>query len=177
MIKPNLIALVNTQDKLIKPSENYNRKEPEISVSIARLEIHENGSKTPLNYSHKYDESESVSGGQFARIFASYSTYENKTKGLFGYYGPSISWGGRHDYERAAKGLSKVEKRLEKIYQDRGNAIDPADEMGRWLEAAGIEEVWSRPTHENGEWLNKGEWKQESIGHFINRVRTLLPDN
>lgn len=176
-MKPNLIALVNKQEKLVRPSENFNRTEPEISVSIARLETHSSGATTPLNYSHRCDEAENSAGGQFARIFASHSTYENKTKGLFGYYGPSIAYGNRRDYERAGKGLAKVEKNLEKAYQERGNASDPAEEMGRWIEACGIKEVWSRPDGTDGEWLNKGEWRQETIGQFVNRIRTLLPDN
>lgn len=175
--KPELIAIVNKAEKLTKPSENLCSREPEISVAIGRLEANSDGAKTPRNYSRQYDEPDNTSGGQFARIFASHSTYENKTKGLFGYYGPSIAYGNRRDYERAGKGLAKVEKNLEKAYQERGNASDPAEEMGRWIEACGIKEVWSRPDGKDNEWLNKGEWRQETIGQFVNRIRSLLPDN
>jgi hypothetical protein len=175
--KPELIAIVNKAEKLTKPSENYNRTEPEISVSIGRLEANSAGAKTPRNYSHQYDEPDNTSGGQFARIFASFSSYDNKTSSIFAYYGPSIAYGAEKDYERAAKGLSKVAKKLDKIYELRGSTIDTADALGRWLEATGIESVWSRPDGQDNEWLNKGEWRQETIGSFINRIRTLLPDN
>ena len=176
-MKNFLIALVNKQEKLTRPSENYNRTEPEISVSIARLESDADKAPHPLNYSHRTEEPENNPGGQFARIFATYSTFEDKTKGLFAYYGPSVAYGTRKDYERAAKGLAKVEKHLEKAYQARGNAADPAEEMGRWLEACGIKVVYSRPTSEDPGWLNKGEWRKETVGQFVNRLRSLLPDN
>ena len=175
--KPELIAIVNKAEKLTKPSENLCSREPEISVAIGRLEANSDGAKSPRNYSHQYDEPDNTSGGQFARIYAHYSEHKDKTESFFAYYGPSIAYGAEKDYERAAKGLSKVAKKLDKIYELRGAAIDSVDNLGRWLEATGIEAVWSRPDGQDNEWLNKGEWRQETIGQFVNRIRTLLPDN
>lgn len=165
------IALVNTINKL-HPASHWTTCGPEISVTIAVLSEKD----TPQNWSMNYDTAKSSVGGCRARIFASDGNYHEKYQAnLFGWYGPEIGYGDLREYEHGARAVKNIGKRLEEIYRDRGAEVDAADSMGRFLEACNIDQVWMRPNHDsNRSWLSEGDWRQLSVGEFVNLVRSNL---
>ena len=153
-------------DKL--PVSEWNTADISVHVSPLRTE---NGKTFPINWSHSYDEPKSSNGGLFARVFRSH--YDGK--GLFGSYGPSLSYAALPQYEHAARALARVEKKTDAMRDLRGPAADAADELGRWLEAAGVSEVWvSRDRITNS--LADADWQILSPGQLVCAVRSACTD-
>ena len=150
------------------PVSDYNITDIAVYVSPLRTE---NGKTFPINWGHSYDEPKSSNGGLWSRVFR--SSYDGK--GVFGAYGPALSYAGRSQYEHAARALARVEKKTEEMRGLRGPAADAADEMGRWLEAAGVSEVWvSR--HRVTSSLADADWQILSPGQLVCAVRSACAD-
>ncbi len=165
MINRVFIALVEKLEKL-------DHQNSEIKVTIVVLG--EDG--TPRNYSFDMDDPKNNAGGCFARIFR--SDYKEEIRNYFGAYGPEISYGDLNNYRHGVYALKMIDAATEKLRQKRGYAPDPADEIGRWLEACKIEKVFMRPLNsKHSEWLHHGDWKQLEIGEFVNQVRACLTTN
>lgn len=121
------------------------------------------------------DDTHGHTGGCFARVFRSDSLGD--VRNYFGHYGPEIFMGDLNSYAHGFRAMKMIEKNLEKMYQTRSSAKDCAEEMGRWLEAAGVTEVYIRPEDsKNEQWLHKGDWRILDIGRFIYEVRQCLTD-
>jgi hypothetical protein len=167
--KRKLIGLVGCFGKL-EPCTTFGQTK-EISVSIAILD-----DKGRPNNWRRDREFPSETGGQRARIFACDSGFSRDLDGnLFSNYGPDISYCDSSDeYLDAGKMLAKVAKRISDMYAVRGNAVDAAESMGRWLEACGVTEVYMRPGNDRETWLTEGEWKILTIGYFVQKVRENL---
>jgi len=149
-------------DKL--PVSDYNVADIAAYVSPLRTE---NSKTFPINWSHSYDEPKNSNGGLWSRVFR--SNYDGK--GLFGAYGPALSYAKLAEYEHAARALARVEKRIDAMRDLRGPAADAADELGRWLEAAGVSEVWvSRERITNS--LADADWQILSPGQLVCAVRS-----
>ena len=162
------VALVNGQLEQLRPPTNDYSCGNEIRVTIAVLE---EGKPHPRNWSlSSCDNPRKSFGGCFARIYAS-----KDFGSIFSLYGPEITYGDLRDYHHGAAALKAIGARLEKLRLTRGPAVDPADDMGRWLEACGVKQVWFRPDHSKHEsWLHKGDWSARNLGDFVYLVRTLL---
>ena len=148
-----------------------NNTSSEIKVEIGTLA----DDKTPRSWSlSSFDEPKNSSGGCFYRIWA--SQYQNEAPFVLGgYYGKEIYYGKSNDYEHFAKALRLIEKKMQKIENERGASSDQAEEVGRWLESCGVKSVMIRPEKEFNEWMNKGTWNTVSIGSFVNRIRAKFP--
>jgi hypothetical protein len=145
----------------------------DIEITIARL----GDDAKPRNYSHGYEEREDTSGGFKARLWAhKWGTEPART--ILGTHGPSISGGDLVDYERAVKGMKRVDRKIAAMAPARGSIVDAADGLGRWLEACGVTEVYYRPEGaREHQWLTDGEWRVETVGVFLARVRSAMPEN
>ena len=160
------VAMCTKVEKLVPGEWSSN----EISVHIGKLD--ETDGK-PRNFRHDYETPKTSTGGCFARIFAS-SSGCGANANLFGSYGPETNFGQIAEYEHGARALKLIAKRMQSIYEVRGNALDAADEMGRWLECCGVEQVYTRDAGVDNEWHHKGEWKVLTIGQFVRLVRVNL---
>ncbi len=162
------IALADTLAKLFVSEYNT----PEIRVTIAVLGKDKDGRAFPNNWSRDYSESKRSTGGCFARIFASDSCDKTRVHHYFGCYGPDVRYGEVRDYEHATRAIKRINAGMDKIREARGCTDDAADTMGRWLESAGVTEVWIRPngTRDSG-WLSDGQWETPSVGRFVDKVR------
>lgn len=161
-----LIAMCPKLEQL-KPS-NYNANEIRIDIGVL-----EEGKESPRNFRRDSDTEKLTAGGMFARIFAS-SCGSGTNANIFSYYGPEISYGQQEDYEHAARACKAVRTRLNKFNESRGYSTDAAEDMGRFLEAAGINRVFLRPDKNSETWLDRGEWIELTPGEFVNRVRRYL---
>ena len=140
----------------------------EIKVTIGVLE---DGVSHPRNFSTSSSTPKNSAGECSARIF---TTHDGKQT-CFWSYGPQISYGDLNDYAHGVRALKRIAKNLHKIYNVRGNCLDAADEMGRWLEACKVKKVFIRPDGESRKsWMNEGRWDELSIGAFVQRVRANL---
>lgn len=174
LIAPKLIAIVDSL--ALKPATpDIYTDGKDIVLRIGKLESdRETTRETPRNYSHQYEEREDTAGGQSARIWSTRWKSDPLTAS-FCYRGPDIHGGELREYRRALKGMEKVDRRLESMRETRGPSVDAVDSLGRWLEACGVSEVWFRPPgEERAEWLNRGEWKSETTGSFVYRVRQIV---
>jgi len=145
----------------------------DIELIIARLDA----DGTPRNYGHQFEERGDVAGGHQMRLWVFQSCDGPDT--VASSRGPVISYGGEtDDYVRAAAGMKRVDKAIEKMRTVRGPSADAADALGRWLEACGVDTVFIRPEGSRNEgWLNKGDWDRVSCGSFVSRVRAAMPEN
>lgn len=147
------------------------------SVRIARLASpEETGNPGPRNWSRSYDEPKNSTGGCSGRIFA--TKWETEpARAIFGYYGPEYVTGGSlADYVHGVRALTRIERELARIQGSRGPARDAAEEMGRFLEAAGVSEVWFDERKISSGWLTDGDWQAIPVGELIRRVREhILP--
>ena len=171
-IKPNLVAVVEEMNQLRRPPEdmNFNKPEPEIRVRIMRLEA----DGAPRNFSRNYCEVENSAGGVCAWVWA-FKT-EEKTDAIFSWAGPDVHRGNVSDYRVALAGMEKVERKMEKMRDERGAPSNACDSLGRWLEACGVKKVMYRPEGSKNEgWLTRGEWVTVSAGTFIEMARRLMP--
>jgi hypothetical protein len=176
MKTPHLVAMVNSWASPlgIWDSSKGATVSRDIELVIARLDTKDN---TPRNYSHQYEEREDTAGGCKARLWG-HQWGDDKPRTLLATHGPDITSGDLDDYERAVKGMRKMAKALAAMETQRGGSIDASESLGRWLEACGVTQVYSRPDGErNHGWLNKGEWRVESTGQFLYRVRMAMPEN
>ena len=163
-----LIGICNGKLEQLKPAA-YNRNE--IRVDIGTLD--EKDGK-PRNFLADSDTPRNSTGGCFARIFAS-EYGEGTGANLFNHYGPACTWAHLEEYEHAVRALKRIQAAHKEFYATRGNAVDAAEEMGRFLEACGVKRVFMRPDDEtNTGWMNKGEWLDLSVGDFVSRVRRNL---
>ena len=166
--KKIFVALVDRFDQL----EARDYQNPNIKITIAVL-----GEKgAPRNWSRGPVGAEPANstGGMFCRLWAYKSSTENVSV-MFSCYGPEITFGDQSDYEHAARACKLVNARLHKTYQTRGNPLDEADHLGRWLEACGVSTVFIRPADDHHTWLNEGEWEQWTIGRTIQEARAKFP--
>lgn len=174
LVKPNLIALVNQMSRLRKPaSGNPNlANEPVISVSIAKLEMHED-KRVPRHYAFNSGEETDTAGGCLG-IITSFMSYRHD-KPIFYNYGPNIYHGTLDDYSNALKGFSRVRYQLEGMTKLEGFAPNAAISMKRWLKCCNVTEVWSRP--ETNNFLNDysvQDWTVDSIDSFIAKIELIV---
>jgi hypothetical protein len=113
--------------------------------------------------------------GCHARIWASQANYHNGTEGnYFQEYGPDVTYGKLDEYEKAAKALKTIAKRMADIYESRGNPIDAAEHCGRWLESIRVKTVWIAPERTPNGRLPDDGWRKMSIGSFVSALRGQL---
>ncbi len=170
MKKPpqNLVGMIEKLNAL-RPSD-YNA--PDIKIVIAVLD--EKDGK-PRNWSlNSYGEEPKTStGGCWCRLWAWQST--EKIDVMFSGYGPEIGYGSVRDYEHGARAEKLILSRLKAMSDQRGNTLDAAEYLGRWLEACGVEKVYVRPEGENASWHNEGDWDCWLVGRAIQEVRARFP--
>ena len=161
-----LIALVDT----LQPIFHREYDAPDIKITIARLGV----DGKPRNYSQDSQDPKGCPGGCYARLYCSGMTAPSPHI-YFCHYGPDIVYGNSEDYERAARALKAIQPRLDRMWNVRGRPADAADELGRWLEACGVTEVYCRPEDNHHTWLNEGHWQTWNIGRCLFAVRECFP--
>lgn len=173
---PEAIAIVDAFDQL-KPDTRYLSRSAEIRVTIGAVHRADNGNESPRNWSHWDRESKTgPCGGCSARMYASEASYYTGTEGNHLLTnGPQVTSDDVRDYEYAVKALKLIAKRHSEQYATRGNPVDAAESMGRWLEACGVKRVFMRPSPVcASSWLSEGEWLILSVGTFVGKVRSAL---
>ena len=167
MKNPGLIAL-STQFNPLRP-QNFNANNTDIEFIIATL----SPKGTPQNFSfdRQMDFPKTCTGGCHARIWASETS--GQVYHYFSHYGPDVTYGDSlADYEYALRAYKTVRRYSDAIYKIRGSTNDAATLAGQWLEACGIEKVWTRPdSSKHVSWLNEGDWEQWDIGRTVNEIR------
>ena len=151
----------------------------QISITIARLG--KTGEREhPINWSlNSYgEEPRNSCGGCYCQLWLYKHPVEPFTlETIFSHYGPHISHGGEQDYEHALRAMRHIQKRWEQMAKLRGGYRDAAELLGRWFEACGVTHVWYRPERQrHHSWHSEGEWESQETGHFLNRVRQLMPE-
>lgn len=139
----------------------HSREEIELTIATTN----ESGDQ-PRNASYQWSGPAFQPGGMSARLVS-------------GYYGVSILSSGRdishcndpREYMAAAKALETVTKRQSAMLAKRGTPSDQAEQIGRWMEACGVTEVFFREWFKAVGWHSDGEWKRVTPGVAVDMIR------
>ena len=170
--KRTLIAVLS---KYPSKSTFASRDSGGLDITIMRLDDKGQG---PRNWSYSdYSEDTNALFGGFKFHVWMHNDSADNNKFYCRQEADTVQGNSAAEYTHSAKGLTKLAKLQADQYSSRGNALDVADELGRWLEAMGIKTVLTRPTgeHDNG-WLTHGSWDHWSPGRTINALRSVIAE-
>lgn len=109
-------------------------------------------------------------GGCTVRVFSHRSEINGPIYSFAGLIGPDVVLGELADYEHGARAMRRVAEEIREIEAQRGPHRDAAEQMGRLLEACGIERVYVEQDPD----ANGNPWRILTVGALVESVRRLV---